>query len=345
LFSIFVLKRKDTIRINGNANYIMPIFIASLIPIFVMSFRYGIGTDYFTYYNTYSKVSVLDLKEWIHHFELLKGTVPGLVIIGKISSIVGNTHLFFGLLNALTLIPIVNALAKQWDNHDIGLMLFCYYCLSYLSSGNIIKQSVAVAILIWSLKYVFERKPIKFCLVIVIAALFHISVIVALPIYFLRESKSEVIRGWKKTAVIIGAIVFLYYIDVIATKMGGRWVNYSEGMGSSNLSFYLNLFYLVVFLVLRKRLVEADARNDLLIFMQAIGVILYFVGFWNVYLKRIGLYYTFPQFFLLAQIPEVMNTNKTKLLMKFVIILYVLTFFILDYVVLKQSGMIPYTYQ
>jgi hypothetical protein len=52
-----------------------------------------------------------------------------------------------------------------------------------------IRQGIALGIVLWSLNYLLNRNLIKFSLVIVAAALFHVSALLFFPVYFLVNYK------------------------------------------------------------------------------------------------------------------------------------------------------------
>jgi hypothetical protein len=64
----------------------------------------------------------------------------------------------------------------------------------YFRQYNGIRQLLAEAIVLQGLKYVYERKLIKYIAVILLAFTFHNSVIVLLPIYFLYNVRLDTVK-------------------------------------------------------------------------------------------------------------------------------------------------------
>ncbi len=54
---------------------------------------------------------------------------------------------------------------------------------------NGLRQAIAVMIFFYAIKFFLEKEPLQYALLISIASLFHISVIIMLPFYFIKEVK------------------------------------------------------------------------------------------------------------------------------------------------------------
>lgn len=64
---------------------------------------------------------------------------------------------------------------------------FCLYFLTYTQLINGVRQDIACAIFLYSLIFIIRGKPIIYTGLLVGAALFHTSVLVLLPLYFIRR--------------------------------------------------------------------------------------------------------------------------------------------------------------
>lgn len=116
------------------------------------------------------------------------GWEPGIVVLIKLISILGHSEQFYIIvLGVLILIPIFAMLWKSCEFPLLGLTIF--YAMGNLTVTSIYRQWLAIAILTFSLKYVYERKPFKFLLVVLIATLFHRTAIIFVIVYFLYNLK------------------------------------------------------------------------------------------------------------------------------------------------------------
>lgn len=116
------------------------------------------------------------------------GWEPGIVAIAKIIGYITNDSqgyiIVFGLL---ILIPIFIMIWKYCESPILGLFIF--YAMGDLTMTSIYRQWLAMSILAFSLKYVYERKWRKFYIFVFIAMLFHRTAIIFGIVYFLYDFK------------------------------------------------------------------------------------------------------------------------------------------------------------
>ena len=70
------------------------------------------------------------------------------------------------------------------------LPLMLYFAVTnghYFWSLLGVRQSIAIALFFYSIKFIIERKVINYLLIIIIASLFHTSVLILMPIYFFNN--------------------------------------------------------------------------------------------------------------------------------------------------------------
>lgn len=93
-------------------------------------------------------------------------------------------YIFFGFLTALTW--GVYTISSYRYQFLLPWMLFFAICSGFLFwSFNGIRQSLAIVIFFYSIKFIIERKIIFYTLTLLVASLFHLSVLLLLPLYFL----------------------------------------------------------------------------------------------------------------------------------------------------------------
>ena len=187
----------------------------------------------------------------------------------------------------------------------------CYTLL--FTEYSAIKQGIAIGFCVYSLKYVFRRKPINYLICILIAFMFHASALVFIPVYFFWSYERNVTE-WKKILIIIVSILFVLFSGEILTRFGGdRFSGYAtQIIETGNLTFYLMVMWLIIFLVCRRTLLDLDKRNELLILLYAIGTIFMLFGFRNAFVKRIAYYFDVTQILLIPQLMYVFNKRSRK---------------------------------
>lgn len=333
---------KDRIYLGAKkAQWINTLFIIA-IPIIFAAVRYNVGADYHVYVagiNRYDNVTIMD---YLRGADLISGEPIGMVIVKKLSQ--GSPVLYFGILSFLTYGPIVYALMKKWGklpNSVLALAVFFYLMNGYSTSFNIIKQSIAISFVFCSLIFVYDRKPIKFIMTIFCAYFFHQTALAILPIY-LMWNKNLNVTTLKKLLSFLAAIFVIFGLNTILEFVGGGWVEYIDSNGTDNKIFFVYIFWMIVFLVFYKDLTNLDKRNELLILLYSLGAILNSIGFWSVFGKRIGLYFTIQQFLLMGQLPLCERIKKNSKFVHVCLIIYTVAMFIYIYYISGQSVIIPY---
>ena len=133
------------------------------------------------------------------------------------------------------------------DNITIStIVLFAFY-FSFTITG--LRQTVALSFLLFSYRYIDERRIIKFGLMVSLAALFHSTAILFAPAYFigkLRVGKKQLIFiGVSVLAVILFSNYIRQLISLIAWNEAMR--NYASSEISLTWSGFLIHFAITIF--------------------------------------------------------------------------------------------------
>lgn len=147
--------------------------------IFVMltlfsGFRYNVGVDFMNYVNMY------DLEQGSESHEY--GFTLLIFLLHKIHATSQALFLIISIIMQLLVYKIIRRY-----NFNMWLSVSIYYCIStfYIATFNGMRQYVAIAILILSLKYIETRELKKYlgCL-LTGAFFFHESILVFIPLYY-----------------------------------------------------------------------------------------------------------------------------------------------------------------
>ena len=317
------------------SNRVFFVFFAVLFPCVLAGIRYGVGVDYYNYNYMYQNHAELTFAEYIQYDQRIE---LGTYILIKIASIFNSSQMFFILFALIIYVPVVKMIMER-ENKEDTFFLTWFFLLSHFSTGmNIMRQVAAASILLYSLKYVLDRKFKKFILMVALASLFHVSAIIMLPIYFIwkRENKFNMYQ-FKSWAVIVAYCIVAICLPVILQLLGGRFADYSTGeIQGRNLSILLSCMWLAIFLFFNKQITYCDDRYGLYIFMVIIGTILSFTGVINVYLKRTAIYFNYVDFILLVQLKNAYDFKSQRFFYIFATV-YSVGMFILTYYILGQT--------
>lgn len=117
---------------------------------------------------------------------------------------------FFTVL--IQMIIILKALLYFKKDISIGFSLLAYYFMFFCPLMNIIRQGMAMAVCLYSLKYCYEKDIKKFILCIATAMCFHVTAIVFSLAYFITLNKNSKEQN-KKVFKFIFCIVLIYILS------------------------------------------------------------------------------------------------------------------------------------
>lgn len=93
-------------------------------------------------------------------------------------------EVFFTAIAAITVFFIFLTL-NRLDKREYTISALCLYFFTFTFLVNGMRQGVACAVFLYAYKFIEDRKPIYYLLLIGFAALFHFSALLLLPLYFL----------------------------------------------------------------------------------------------------------------------------------------------------------------
>lgn len=150
--------------------------IILLILILFVGLRYQVGNDYAEYYIHHSLIQQGVTNYFEPLFTLLNYITPTPYLMFFVSALISFVFLY---------------LAFKYFSPNNGILLLTLYFGIYLIifDIHIIRQGIAIAIVLYSWKFAVENKMIKFFSLVIIAIGFHSSAVVSLPVYFLTKIK------------------------------------------------------------------------------------------------------------------------------------------------------------
>lgn len=151
----------------------------SFIFLFLVSgFRYGIGTDYFSYQNIFNFLEADN-----NFFE------PGLILLSVfLKSIGAGSQSLFLSMAFITLFLFSKGISQLSENKMLSVVLLLLTG-HYFASLNWMQQYVAIAIVFVSFIYIINANFIKYMIATVLAICFHFSAGFMMPFYFILRKK------------------------------------------------------------------------------------------------------------------------------------------------------------
>lgn len=334
--SVYTIEGVQTRRTALNRLYLIGIFII----LFLCSvLRFGIGNDYRQYTQT-------------AHEAFIGGYVVTEVgfnwLVRIIYTLAGGEYYeyIFAVFAFVTLFIFLKAFYEQ--SADFAMTYFLFMTLGlYFQTYNTVRYYLALAIALYAVRYVINRDFIKFIFWIFLAALFHKSVLLVIPVYWMAS------YAWKKWMIIAGFVFsagcFLGkgIILKIALMLYPSYENtiYLEG-GTSPISILRGILVLVLYLWYRKRYQQEQEDRELLCYTQLnllSVVVCVFFSFLPV-ITRIAYYFSVTQ---LLMIPRILHGIEEEKVRKKVLLLVGITCVVYFAVFLLRAnkpgvGLLPY---
>lgn len=272
-----------------------------LTGIFVILFacsalRFGIGNDYRQYTQTAHEA-------FVGGYVVTEAGFNWLVKI--LYFLMGGEYyeLVFAVFAFVTLVIFLKAFYEQSVDFSMTFYLFMTLGL-YFQTYNTVRYYLALAIALYSMRYVRNRDFIKFVFWILAASLFHKSVLLTIPVYWIAS------YTWKKWMIAAGiffsAGCFLAKGSIlkIALLLYPSYENtiYLEG-GTSLISIVRGLLVLGLYVWYQKRYLADKEDKELCFYAQLnlLSVVVYvFFAFLPV-ITRIAYYLSITQLFMIPK--------------------------------------------
>ncbi len=193
------------------------IFCCSIFLLFFLSvLRWERGTDWNSYLNYFAtEAQNLNLS---HHFE------NGFIYLNHIVKSVANDYTVLLMVEGLILYSCLCKSIRSIAIYPI-FSLFCYFAIM---KGGIffVRQTVAVSLLLLSVKYILNRDLLKFVFVVILAASLHRSSWLFLPCYWLYSLRLNLKEyGFILCISIVIACYLLTKMNGITIGIGNPYID------------------------------------------------------------------------------------------------------------------------
>lgn len=277
-------------------------FVCIILFIF-SALRFDIGTDFNVYYKVTS--GIIDIRE--NNYMLFE---PFNVIIIKYGYYLNTPQFYFVVTSFVTITLIFKTIYNYSYSSTLSSICFIGFPMFYLETLNIVRQFAAMSIILYSLKYIYNKNILKFSICIICASLFHVTAIIGFVLY---------ISNWKIISRKIN--FFLIIISFFTGKVILVILSYFSSF--SKVAYYLKSQeqgYFFVFLailligmlnlIFYSKLVNKDSRNRILINIFNFGLCV-FIIFQQlpVFAGRFAFYFLL---FLILLLPEYIRIFKQK---------------------------------
>lgn len=217
----------------------------------------------------------------------------------------------FGLFSLVTVFFFLKALHDQASDYALSLFLLLT-CGYYFNSMNSVRYYFALAITLYSMKYVLRGEYEKFILWIVFGALFHKSILVVIPVYLVARFLAQYkLKRWHYIVGIILALSLIFCQNFYKEIIFYFYPFYRNSAFDNGQISVANigkcLGTLALCAICYKQSLKDDLQNRFYFFLNLAGTLLYCCGSFVPEVSRIGYYMIISQIFLLPRLLQDMK--------------------------------------
>lgn len=243
----------------------------------------------------------------------------------------------FGLFSVTTVFFFLKGICDQSDYVWGSLFLFLTNGY-YFSSFNSVRYYLVLAIALFSIRYLFREEYGKFLLWIIVAAGFHKSVLLVIPVYLAAYMIAKL--EWNKKRICIGTVLILVlalsfvFGKSIYRNLIFTFYPYYENSMFDHADYSVTnigrcLGTLVLGLLCAKTGLIGKRNNKFYYLLNVGGLLLYTVGAFIPEISRVAYYLIVPQIFLIPNLLTSMEKGWKKVLFSAGVALVFCAYFVL----------------
>ncbi|MDO9594870.1 MAG: EpsG family protein [Lutibacter sp.] len=239
-----------------------------LVVVYFSAFRDGLGQDYDGYFD-------LLMNGYFNEYTLKE---PGFSFLSNIVYYTELSPVFFFLIMALmTNYLFINSF-NRYNNTFLIIFIYLTGSIFYFNTFNLVRQMGAASIFMYGIRFIENRKLLPYVLCVLLAASFHISAILLLPIYFIvnRAFSNKLLTSVLVISIIVGQILKFNLTSFLGQYFMVYYWYFEDEAIIVGESGYLTLFFNLVLILLifyKKRSQEIKYKVVFNLFF--IGVFLY----------------------------------------------------------------------
>lgn len=308
----------------------------ALLPFFsLLGFKsYSVGTDTFNYINMFWAAKYGSFETIYGRLEI--GYKICIQLLGKSGLSAQFQFIFVALLISISL----GSFSKKWSSKPI-LVIFFYITLGLYSFNlTAIRQSIAMAICLFSFRYIYEKKIIYYLLIILIAMTFHKSAIFFAPAYFVANRR---VNTFNLLTFTVFSMIIIVFSETIITNVSSIFdVHYGIERTNNGYIFLLVVFVITALsFVYRNQLLMKNPKNIFFFNLNLVSMMLWVMRLSSRTVERVSFYYLIASIIILTETIEVIRKDKER---QFVRISAITLSFILFLYRLISSDIYPYVF-
>ncbi|MBQ9230185.1 MAG: EpsG family protein [Prevotella sp.] len=334
-----------------NKKSLIKLGYALLTVIFVI--RFDIGNDYENYAIAVNEITAKAeigksfIEQWLANDQNVE---LAFYFFSCLFSWMPHTYVVvIGMYSLITILLLYKSLDRERGYHMWGLLMFIISGIMFCT-WDWVRQSVAIMVVLYAFKYIEQKKLLRFLILIAIGMLFHKTIILVLPFYFVSYIKIH--KNILVVALFVISAIYVtgFFDDVLMEIMqyadfidGYRWyANSAQGIEKiETLNYKLrSLFYVIVWASIIFTMPSSENQKRIFLFL---GGALFLIVSGSLALTRIAYYFIVIS--VVALPCSIKNLSKTNRLVRQIVFLLLITMtglWIRDIYTGNNRGCTPY---
>lgn len=298
LFAVFAAgSLSNTVRTRPAAGGSIMLGAAAIFTMLMIGLRHETGGDWFNY------LEIFNFTRYQNLGEILSSGDPGYLLLNWIAQRLGVGVHFVNLVCGIIFTWGLVRFARHQPNPWLTIAIAVPYLIIVVAMGYT-RQGVAIGLLMAGIVSIIKGERIKFLILIVIAAAFHKSAVIILPLVALAVVRNRLLTYG--AIALLGVMLFFTFLDSYMDRLFTSYVE--EGMASEGTAIRvaMNLVPGVLFLLLGKRFQVTEFerklwRNFSLAAVGSMAAVVLFEA--STVIDRLALYIIPLQLFVLSRLP------------------------------------------
>lgn len=216
----------------------------------------------------------------------------------------------------------------KFSNSIVLCIIGCLAVNMYFMTFTVIRQFIAVAILLNTIQFIKDRKLVHFICAVALASCFHYTALIFSVLYFLY-SENQKLFTWRNFIILAGTIMFFAYINVILgeafstlSAIREGYADYENSNSSKNIVEIIFLLPVLIYAIsFRKKLNALNEINTVLFWVVIMLFVSKAIGMISPGLARIHYYFVFCTPFMMSYSSK-LKSGGMSLILPLVILVY-----------------------
>lgn len=283
--------------------------------------RHEVGGDWFSYIKYYNSTKYFSF--WAY----LSLSDPGYMLLSWVSYQLDGGMYLVNTFAAILFLTCIIIFCRAQPLPFLAFSVATPYLIFVISMGYT-RQAIAMGFVMLGLKYLSEDGVKRYLFYLAIAALFHKSAVILLPLAIFYHH-----RGFAGRLLGVGAFSIIMGYLFIADHYETLWVNYVDTKMQSDgglIRLLMNFFPSLLFFIYYRRIKQTWPDYRIwLVFAITTVVLLPLVGFASTAVDRVALYLIPLQLVVFSRLPLLFSiSNGREAVIKIIVAYYALVLFV-----------------